>query len=86
MGLIVNQNINEGLSSWTTTILKIELLPNCVLFFSGGDFSWTNSRFTSYQLRLIRAVKRTITSLRHLGIVPQRVPKIADSTEPSFVH
>lgn len=86
MELIANQNIKDQIIQLDNHHFENCTVTNCVLVFSGGDFSWTNSHFTSCQLRLIGAAQRTITFLRHFGIVPQQVPKTAESTEPSSVH
>ena len=60
-------------------------ITQCVLVFSGGDFSWTNCKFVNCQIRFVGAAGKTINFLKHFGMVPQ-APKTAEAAGSSSVH
>ena len=82
MKLIDGKTLNK-------TIVQIDghhfencVITNCVLVYSGGDFSWTNCVFTNNQIRMVGAAQKTLSYLKHLGLTPQvtQIEKIDGST------
>ncbi len=60
-------------------------ITQCLLVFSGGDFSWTNCKFVNCQIRFVGAAGKTLNFLKHFGMVPQAL-KRAETVGSSSVH
>ena len=60
-------------------------ITQCILVFSGGDFSWTNCKFVNCQIRFVGAAGKTLNFMKHFGIVPEAL-KRAETAGSTSVH
>ena len=77
----------------TDTIIQMDghhfencTFTNCILAYSGGDFSWLNCSFDRCQLRFIGSAQKTINFLKAFGMVPRQVPQKANAKGSSLVN
>jgi hypothetical protein len=49
-------------------------LADCDLFYSGGDFDWTNSNFDNCRFHWRGAAKNSLALLQSIGMIPPPLP------------
>jgi hypothetical protein len=80
MQVTANQNITGSVVQMDGHHFENCSVTNCVLVYSGGDFSWTNCQFANCQIRLIGSAQRAIQFLQFFGMLPQQVDPKAEAT------
>ncbi len=92
LGNLVNEMKVIAEQTLKDTVLQMDdhhfedcTITQCILVFSGGDFSWTNCKFVNCQIRFVGAAGKTLNFLKHFGMVLQ-APKRAETAGSTSVH
>src|SRR5437899_2180087 len=67
--------------SWTILIIDCTF-TKCRLIYTGGDIGWHNTKFIDCQLVFNAHADRTITILKHFGLLPAEYSKTGPAKIP----
>ncbi len=86
MRIIKDQTIENDALDLDDTFLLNCVVKKTVVFYSGEDFGWTNSRFEQCQLTLLGPAKNTENLLGHFGRLKEAKKQGKVSQSSKTVH
>ena len=81
---------NEAIEGQTFTLEEVVFndckLKNCHLFYSGGDFEWTNTSFENCVFHFRGAAKNTQIFFRTFGMMKEGTPPQSVKQSSQTIH